>query len=174
MRSSWRTGCPVGLDDLRLLSLPYRGFDGRIHRGEIVVHRDHAPAVAGIFETLFAAGFPIERMRLVDEFGGDDERSMAANNTSGFNCRRATGSSGRWSAHAFGAAVDINPVQNPYVSGGRILPPAGSAYLDRSRRRPGMIVAGDPVVGAFRAIGWAWGGTFRTLKDYQHFSASNE
>jgi hypothetical protein len=97
---------------------------------------------------------------------------MAANNTSAFNCRFVSGTA-RWSEHAYGRAIDINPVQNPYVSSsGRASPPAGAAYVDRSRRAPGMIHAGDAVVRAFAAVGWGWGGSWRGVKDYQHFSAS--
>ena len=114
----------------------------------------------------------IEQVRLVDEFGGDDDRSMAANNSSAFNCRKATGSD-RWSEHAFGGAVDINPVQNPYVTGsGAVLPPNGAAHTRRDRATPGLITAGDPVVKAFAAIGWRWGGDWSEGKDYQHFSAT--
>jgi D-alanyl-D-alanine carboxypeptidase-like protein len=172
MHASWRPGCPVTIGELRMLAVNHWGFDGRVHRGEVIVHRDHAAALLGVFDKLVAAKFPIERMRLVDSYGADDNRSMAANNTSGFNCRRSTASSD-WSAHAYGAAIDINPVQNPYVSAkGRVLPPAGKAFRDRSKATPGMILAGEVVVSAFTSIGWTWGGTFNGVKDYQHFSAS--
>jgi hypothetical protein len=100
-------------------------------------------------------------MELVEKFGGSDEASMAADNTSAFNCRRIAGTS-RWSEHAYGRAIDINPVENPHVT----------AAIDRSQLRPGMIVADDVVVKAFAAIGWSWGGTWRSSKDYQHFSAT--
>ena len=127
--------------------------------------------MADAFGSLYDAGFPIARMRLVDDYGADDDRSMAANNTSGFNCRRVAGQRS-WSQHAYGAAIDINPVQNPYVRRTSVLPAAGRAYVDRTRQRPGMVLAGDPVVRAFAAVRWGWGGGFRSLKDYQHFSAS--
>ena len=169
--SSYRPGCPVPVADLRLLQLTHLGFDGRSHVGELVVHRTRATAVVEVFRRLHAARFPVERMVTVEQYGSDDDRSMAANNTSGYNCRLTTGGT-RWSEHAYGTAVDVNPVQNPYVRGSTVEPEAGRAYLDRSRVRPGMIVAGDPVVRAFAAAGWAWGGDFSTLKDYQHFSAS--
>jgi hypothetical protein len=176
MASSWRAGCPVPLEDLRLLSLDHWGFDGGIHRGELVVHRDQVGQVLYVMRQLFDARFPIERMQLVDVYGGDDDRSMAANNTSAFNCRAVSGRPGVWSQHSYGWAVDINPVQNPYVRGTTVAPEAGRAFLDRSRVRPGMVVAGDTaegtVVRAFAGIGWGWGGDFRTFKDYQHFSVS--
>jgi hypothetical protein len=138
----------------------------------MVVHEDEAGAVLRVFLRLFRARFPIKRMELVDEYGADDDRSMAANNTSSFNCRPVTGGSG-WSQHAYGWAIDINPIQNPYItSNGTVLPPQGAAYVDRSRTARGMIHDGDVVVRAFAAVGWAWGGHFQSIKDYQHFSAS--
>jgi hypothetical protein len=171
MPHSWRPGCPVVLDDLRLLRLSHRGFDGAVHEGELVVHAEVADAVVGVFRSAFDAGFPIERMELVDAYGADDDRSMAANNTSAFNCRRIAGTD-RWSEHAYGRAIDINPVQNPYVRGSRVDPPAGAAYVDRGDVRPGMLTADGPVVRAFTDIGWGWGGTWSSGKDYQHVSAS--
>ena len=171
MTASWRPGCPVPLADLRLLTLTYWGFDGQPHQGELVVHADQAHGIRSVFAALFEAGFPIEQMRLVDEFGGDDDRSMAANNTSGFNCRRVAGST-RWSEHAYGRAVDINPVQNPYVTRrGAVLPPAGADFTDRSAAAQGLITADGPVVAAFARIGWRWGGAWSS-PDYQHFSAT--
>jgi hypothetical protein len=112
MRWSWRPGCPVGLRDLRLLQVDHWGFDRRVHRGELVVHRDQARRVLGVMERLFRLGYPIRRMRLVDHYRADDDRSMAANNTSAFNCRPVAGTS-RWSEHAYGRAIDVNPVRNP-------------------------------------------------------------
>jgi hypothetical protein len=171
MRWSWRPGCPVGLANLRLLRVDHWGFDRRVHRGELVVHRDQARRVLGVLERLFRVGYPIRRMRLVDAYRADDDRSMAANNTSAFNCRRVAGTS-RWSEHAYGRAIDVNPVRNPYIAGRHVSPPAGRPYANRARRAPGMIHAGDAVVRAFAAAGWAWGGNWRAARDYQHFSAS--
>lgn len=172
MTASWRPGCPVPLADLRLVSITHVGFDGATRPGELVVHASVADDVVGVFRALFDARFPIEQIRLVDEFGGDDDRSMAANNTSGFNCRQATGST-RWSEHAYGKAIDINPVQNPYVTrSGAILPPSGAAFVDRDPGSQGLITADGPVVRAFDAIRWGWGGRWSSGKDYQHFSAS--
>jgi D-alanyl-D-alanine carboxypeptidase-like protein len=95
---------------------------------------------------------------------------MAANNTSAFNCRAVTGGSA-WSEHSYGWAIDVNPVQNPYVdSGGAVLPPEGSPFLDRSQKVEGLIHAGGTVVRAFEAIGWGWGGRWEDPVDYQHFS----
>ncbi len=172
MTSSWRAGCPVPLEDLRLLRLSHWGFDGAVRTGELVVHADAATDVVAAFRAIYDARFPIERMELVDEYGGDDDASMAANNTSAFNCRMATGAD-RWSEHAYGRAIDINPVQNPYVTrSGAVLPPSGARYVTRDPSVPGLITGDGPVVRAFAAIGWAWGGTWSSSKDYQHVSAT--
>ena len=167
--SVWRAGCPVALSDLRHVSLPYIGFGERARRGALVVNASAADAVVAIFRELYRARFPIRRMRPIEAYGGDDFASIEADNTSAFNCRPATGSS-RWSNHAYGLAVDINPIENPYVSGGRTSHPASRPYLDRSRVRPGMAVAGGPLVDAFDARGWGWGGRWSGTLDYQHFS----
>ena len=159
------------LEDLRLVTLSHRGMDGVDHTGEIVVHRDAAAGVVQVFSALFDARFPIRRMELIDVYGGDDDLSTLANNTSGFNCRETTGGSG-WSQHSYGTAIDINPVQNPYVSHGSVLDPSATRYLDRSLDEPGMIHDGDAVVQAFSAIGWDWGGHWSEPLDYQHFSRS--
>ncbi len=169
--SSWRPGCPVGPSELALLEFPHYGFDGAVRRGELIVADRWAEPIAQVFEQLFDAAYPIERIELVDEYGGDDLASMRANNTSGFNCREVSGRPGVWSNHAHGTAVDLNPLLNPYVRGSVVDPPEGADYLDRSDVRPGMIVDGDPAVKAFASIGWVWGGHWRSAKDYQHFSA---
>ncbi|QBR93898.1 CapA family protein [Nocardioides euryhalodurans] len=177
MRSSHRPGCPVGLSDLRHLRLPYVGFDGRERLGEMVVAAEHAADVVRVFDRLHRARWPIRRMRLVDAYGGDDDRSMAADNTSAYNCRRVAGTD-RWSDHAFGAAIDLNPVRNPYVTGDGVAPPRGRAFADvdrsaRARVPRGVIHADDVVVRAFEEVGWEWGGTWAD-PDYQHFSAAGD
>ncbi|HSO52996.1 MAG TPA: M15 family metallopeptidase [Actinomycetes bacterium] len=172
VRYSWRRGCPVGPVELRLLRADHWGFDKRVHQGELIVHRDHARRVLVVLGKLFKARYPIQRLQLVDAYQADDDRSMAANNTSGFNCRRVSGSSS-WSEHAFGRAIDLNPLRNPYVtSGGRVSPPAGRPYANRARRAAGMIHANDLVVRAFAAAGWRWGGYWSGSRDYQHFSST--
>ena len=172
MSSSWRPGCPVPLERLRLITLSHWGFDGESREGELVIAADYAEEIVAAFDALYSAQFPIEQIRLVDEFGADDDRSMAANNTSAFNCRAVSGSQ-RWSEHAYGRAIDINPVQNPYVTrSGGVFPPAGASYTDRSSGAKGMIAARGPVTDAFSAIGWGWGGNWSSGKDYQHFSSS--
>jgi hypothetical protein len=169
---SWHKGCPVPIKDLRYLTMSFWGFDGTAHTGEMVAHKNVADAVVKVFGKLFAARFPVQRMRLVDVYGGDDDRSMAANNTSAFNCRAVTGGTD-WSQHAYGWAIDINPIRNPYVSsGGTVLPPAGAKYANRSLWAKGMIHSGDVVVNAFASVGWGWGGRWSGTRDYQHFSAT--
>ena len=168
---SWHSGCPVAIDDLRLLELDHWGFDDRVKHGRLVVHEAHAGKIRKVFKRLFEIEFPVERMRLIDAYDGSDDRSMRANNTSAFNCRFVAGTT-RWSTHAYGQAIDINPVQNPYVAGSHVSPPAGAEYVDRSRRAKGMIHAGDRVVRAFADVGWEWGGYWSYPKDYQHFSAT--
>ena len=169
---SWHRGCPVGFNRLRLLTVSHWGFDDEVHRGRLVVHRDHARAIVGVMRKLYRLHFPIRRMRLVDAYGADDHRSMEADNTSAFNCRFVAGTE-RWSEHAYGRAIDVNPIENPYASGdGYISPPAGAPYADRSRRAPGLIHRRGPVVAAFADAGWEWGGNWSWPKDYQHFSAT--
>jgi hypothetical protein len=168
---SWRPGCPVYLRDLRLLTLSHRRFDGKTRLGRLIVHADVAREVVNVFRTLYRAGFPIRRMVPVDAYGASDFRSIEADNTSAFNCRYVDGTT-RWSEHAYGRAIDVNPIENPYVSGGRTSHRASGSYVDRSRRRPGMAYEGGALVRAFDAIGWGWGGRWTSVKDYQHFSAS--
>ena len=169
---SWHRGCPVGFDELRLLAVSHWGFDGRVHRGRLVVNRDAAGPILGTMRTLFRLRYPIRQMRLVDAYGADDHRSMAADNTSAFNCRTVAGTD-RWSEHAYGRAIDVNPLENPYVTeSGYVSPPAGAPYADRSRHVHGLIHRGGPVVAAFAAAGWEWGGNWSWPKDYQHFSAT--
>lgn len=173
MTHSWREGCPVGFDQLRLLTLSHWDFDDQSRTGELVVHADWADEIVRVFGALYDAQFPIERMELIDVYEGDDLRSIAANNTSGFNCREVLNRPGVWSNHAIGTAIDINPVQNPYLSRqGEVLPVAGAEFLDRTVEAKGGIYSGDAVTTAFGAIGWGWGGDWASSKDWQHFSAS--
>jgi hypothetical protein len=168
---SWRPGCPVGPAELRILRVSYVGFDGRTHTGSIVVNRRVTRDVTVVFSRLYAARFPIHRMRPVAAYGGSDTRSMAADNTSGFNCRYAVAPGPKsWSVHAYGEAIDVNTIENPYLEGGRVLPPAGRSYTNRARARRGMAVAGGVLVRAFASVGWLWGGRWSASPDWQHFS----
>jgi hypothetical protein len=169
---SWHRGCPVPIRKLRLMRISYHGFDGDRHMGRLVAHWDAVGALKIAFRSMWRHDFKIRRMQRVDRYGGSDDRSMDANNTSAFNCRRVAGTD-HWSQHAFGRAIDINPVQNPYVtSGGSVSPERGEPFVDRSRRHKGMIHAGDSTVRAFARSGWGWGGYWSSSKDYQHFSAT--
>lgn len=169
--SVWRRGCPVSLASLRVVRVSHWDFRGRVRTGRLVVHRDVANQVVTVLRQLYAAGFPIRWMVPIERFGGSDFRSIEADNTSAFNCRYVDGTR-RWSEHAYGRAIDINPIENPYVSGGGTSHPASVPYLRRTPRRAGMIAAGDAVTRAFANQGWGWGGRWSGAKDYQHFSAS--
>jgi hypothetical protein len=170
---SWHRGCPVALDQLRLLRVRHWDFKGDIERGRLIVHEDADKAILKVMEDLFRKRFPIRRMEVIDAYGGDDHRSMNADNTSAFNCRYVAGQPGTWSQHAFGRALDLNPIENPYVTtSGHVSPPAGRPYADRSRHAKGMVHGGDATVRAFRRVGWEWGGNWPGTKDFQHFSAT--
>jgi len=167
--ASWHPGCPVRPEELRLVGIDFRGFDGAIHRGELIVHADLVDDVRTVFAALLAMGFPIERMQTPEHYAGaQDELSMEDNNTSAFNCRLIPDSD-EWSPHAYGRAIDINTLFNPCLyAGGYFEPVNAAAYLDRARTDPALIHAGDPAERAFTDRGWHWGGYWRN-PDYQHF-----
>jgi D-alanyl-D-alanine carboxypeptidase len=170
---SWHPGCPVAPAQLRRLRVAYWGFDGKAHTGTLVVNADAVSDLVHVFARLYVARFPIRRMRPIDAYRARDERSLEADNTAAFNCRYAVASGPRrWSVHAFGRAIDVNPVENPYLEGGRVHPRSGRGFLDRARLRPGMAVRGGLLVRAFAGVGWAWGGRWAGSPDYQHFSAT--
>ena len=167
--ASWHPDprCPP-FEALRLLRLPHWDLAGEQQIGELVVAATLADEVLAIFAGLHALGFPIARMQVVDDYGGDDDASMAANNTSAFNFRNVAGTEAL-SMHAFGVAIDINPLLNPMITSAGIFPPGGAAYADRSVACPGMIARPGPVVALFDAQGWQWGGDWVRSKDYHHF-----
>jgi hypothetical protein len=169
---SWKVGSPVALEHLAYVKVLYWGFDDETHEGELVVHGVVAEEIAEIFQVLYEAKFPIEKIRLVDEYGGNDDLSMEDNNTSAFNFREVADSKGVLSKHSYGIAIDINPIQNPYVTGGKVSPEMGKDYIDRTVVQKGMIVKDDVCYKAFTDRGWAWGGEWKSLKDYQHFQKS--
>jgi hypothetical protein len=178
-RSSWSDECPVDADDLRWVRLAFWGFDGRRHTGELLLHADAADEMVQVFSQLYAARFPIEEMRITRAEEIDAEPTGDGNNTGAFTCRPVHGTT-YWAQHAYGLAVDVNPFQNPYIKppggkgvpGDMLIPELAAAYLDRSRRVPGMIRPGDTVVQAFASVGWQWGGNWQKAKDFMHFSAN--
>jgi hypothetical protein len=156
-----------------LLQLSYWGFDNQPHLGTMVVNVSMVDSVIKVFSTLYAARFPIEEMVPEAAYDGNDNVAAAADDTSGFNCRYAVAPGPpQWSMHAYGEAIDVNDVQNPYVDGTTIIPPAGAAYENRSDVLPGMAVPGGTLVEAFASIGWQWGGLWTGSVDYQHFSSN--
>lgn len=169
--ATWHQGCPVGPNQLRAVRLRYWGFDGGSHLGTMVVNVAVVASVVKVFSKLYAARFPIKEMVPESAYGGNDNVAAAADDTSGFNCRVAVAAGpAHWSVHAYGEAIDVNDVQNPYVDGVTIIPPAGAAYRNRFDVRPGMAVRGGTLVNAFASVGWYWGGRWSATPDYQHFS----
>ena len=173
MGETYRAGCPVRISSLRYVRLVFRGFDGRAHTGELVVHVTAAPKAVRAFRKLFELRFPIEQMSLPTTASLRAKPTGDGNDTAGFVCRPARGQT-RFSAHAYGVAIDVNPFHNPLVRGDLVLPELASAYRDRAWVRPGMLLAGSPEVRAFTREGFTWGGNFSRPKDYQHFSLSGD
>jgi len=173
--NAWRKGCPVSLHDLRYLRMTYKDFYGREETGEMVVHKDVASEVTQIFEALYNIGYPVHTMKLVSSYGGNDWRSIEADNTSAFNCRKATGSK-HWSKHSYGRAIDLNPIENPYISrSGHISHKASQPYRKRVHKTKiaadqAVLLKHDKAVQIFKKYGWKWGGDWFGVKDYQHFS----
>lgn len=172
---TWHKGCPVSPDDLRYIRLKHRNFYRSEKMGEIIVHKDVAQEIVEIFRELYEIGYPIRQMRLVSDFKGNDWRSIEADNTSAFNCRKATGSK-KWSKHAYGKAIDINPIENPYISrSGRISHQKSLRYKKRVHKNAtyadkAVLLKEDKATKIFKKYGWKWGGDWSGVKDYQHFS----
>ena len=166
---SWRKDCPVPIPRLWLVQVTHLGYDGKAHQGRMIVNKSIAWEVVDIFRDIYKAGFPVQKMELIDEYKGDDLASMADNNSSAFNCRMVTGMKTAHSKHTGGFAIDINPLVNPYVKGDTVLPEQGAGYADRTKKKKGMIFQGDAAYRAFTRRGWIWGGSWNDLKDYQHF-----
>jgi hypothetical protein len=174
----WHSGCPVALSRLRVLSVTHWGFDGRVHAGQLVVNEHAAAPLARVFRRLYELRFRIRHMRLADAYGPSGSQPADGDISGAFECRQAVASpcsgrtrTGSWSQHAYGEAIDLNPIENPYVGCGRTRKRASLPYLDRSRLRRGMVT--PAVVQAFRSIGWGWGGEWTgSTKDYMHFSAN--
>jgi len=173
--NSWHKGCPVGLQDLRYLHIKYLNFEGKTKRGEMIVHKEVADEVVDIFHELYTIGYPIHKMKLVSDYKGNDWHSIEADNTSAFNCRNATGSK-KWSKHSYGKAIDINPIENPYISRkGHISHKASLKYRKREHRldihpdNRALLLKYDQATQIFKKYGWKWGGDWHGVKDYQHF-----
>lgn len=168
-KSTWRTHCPLPLQDLRLLKLSYWGFDHQTHQGSLIVNKVLAKEIVCIFKALYEHQFPIARMQLMDDYQGNDNAAMAANNTSAFNCRQLTGHPGYFSQHSYGRAIDINPIINPYVGKTATLPAEGVPFIDRNQTSPGKITKKSYIYKLFSYYGWDWGGHWIDVQDYQHF-----
>jgi hypothetical protein len=175
---SWHRGCPVALSDLRLLTVTHWGFDGRAHTGQLVVNERFAVPLSRVFRRLYELRFAIRHMSFADAYGPSGSRPADGDVTASFECRQAVPSpctggtgTGSWSMHAYGQAVDLNPVENPYVGCGMTRDPSARRYLNRSRHLRGMVT--PAVVRAFKSIGWGWGGSWSgSTKDYMHFSST--
>jgi len=165
---SWKENTKIQLDDLRYVTVTYWGFDDKTHIGELIVHKSVEEEIIDIFKELYEVKFPIEKIKLIDDYDGDDNLSMEDNNTSAFNFRVVEGTD-KISKHSYGIAIDINPVQNPYIRKDTVSPEQGTEYVDRSNVRKGMIVKDDLTYKAFVSRGWTWGGEWNSVKDYQHF-----
>jgi hypothetical protein len=173
----WSGECPVGLSSLRVLTVTYRGFDGRPHTGQLVVNRLAAAPLARVFHRLYRIRFPIHHMTLAI-YDPHSSEPADGDPTGSFQCRQAVPSpciggkgTGSWSMHAYGMAVDVNPVENPYVGCGESHDRASRPYRDRSRHRKGMVTA--KALAAFQSVGWGWGGSWAgSTKDYMHFSST--
>ncbi|MCB9091538.1 MAG: M15 family metallopeptidase [Halobacteriovoraceae bacterium] len=166
---TWKKGCPVSLEDLVLVKFSYWDFDSKFQTGTVVVHKKVANGLVEIFKILFETHFLFEKVNLIYLYGGDDEKSMEDNNTSAFNCRMVTGEIHKFSLHAYGLAIDINPKTNPYIKNGKVLPENANQYRDRSLIEKGMIKQNDRIVQEFKKRGWEWGGDWKNPIDYQHF-----
>ena len=172
--NSWHKGCPVGIQDLRYLRIKYLNFEGETKLGEMIVHKEVANEVADIFEELYTINYPIHKMKLVSDYKGNDWQSIEGDNTSAFNCRNATGSV-KWSKHSYGKAIDLNSIENPYISKtGRITHKASEQYRKRLHKYDtyadrAVLLKHDKATKIFKKYGWKWGGDWHGMKDYQHF-----
>ncbi len=172
---SWKKECPVHVNDLRLVQLTHWDFDDKQSTGKLIVHKDIAHEVVEIFHQLYTQKYPIRQMKLMHEFSGDDFESIEADNTSAFNCRYVENTR-RWSKHALGKAIDINPLENPYISRkGKIYHKESYSFRKRihknnSLKDKAMLLKNDDATSTFAKFGWRWGGNLKTIKDYQHFA----
>lgn len=162
------SGAEIGLEELSYVEILHYDFEGNINKGELIVNAELAKEVTEIFYELYENKYPVESVKLIDEFNGDDEASMTANNSSAFNYRTIAGTN-KLSKHGRGAAIDINPLYNPCVTESGVAPAAGKRYADRKEEFAGKIDEDDLAYKLFTKAGWTWGGHWKSLKDYQHF-----
>ena len=173
---TWHKGCPVALENLRYVRVKHRNFYRSEKMGEIIVHKDVAKDIVKIFRELYNMKYPIRQMRLVSDFRGKDWQSIEADNTSAFNCRNVSTGQKKWSKHAYGKAIDINPIENPFVNKkGHIAHVESYKYKKRKHKNHrftdrAMLLKRDKAVKIFEKHGWQWGGDFSPYKDYQHFA----
>ena len=167
--NSWKNTCPVGINELRYLRIKHLDYQGKPVIGEMIVHKNVARDVVGIFAELYDIGYPVGKMHLVSAYKGNDWQSIEADNTSAFNCRSATGSK-KWSKHSYGKAIDINPIENPYVfRSGKSSHKASRKYIKRKPSHPAVILKNSKILNIFKKHGWKWGGDWSGARDYQHF-----
>lgn len=171
---SYHKNSDISYDDLRYLKVKYYNFKGNVKNGEMVVNKKIALRTVKIFYKLYQRKYPIQRMKLIDDYGGDDEKSMSANNSSAFNYRKIAGKK-KLSNHAFGMAIDINPKINPYITSSGVAPKNGKVYANRNKKSckgkyaEYMITKNSEIVKLFKKNGFSWGGDWKNSKDYQHF-----
>ncbi len=169
---SHKSTCPISSKQLRVVSVPYIDFKGQSKTGKLIVHKHIAKKVEKIFDKLYQKRYRIERIRPIWRYGANDHDSISANNTSAYNCRKIAGTT-KWSNHAYGLAIDINPIQNPYISrSGQTTHKESRPFVDRSSKQKhstAMIQPDSYIVKLFKRHGFKWGGDWRSIKDYQHF-----
>jgi hypothetical protein len=176
---SYRPGCPVKPQRLRRITMNYYDYQGRVHRGKLIVSAAAVKPLLSVFRSGFSARFPLKKVQPTDAFyakgkrspSGSDVAAMMAGNTSAFNCRPVTGNPYRQSQHSYGNAIDINTFENPYVTSSRVYPSTARRFLNRSTYRTGMILRTGVLAKAMRRNGWSWGARW-AHPDYQHFSAN--
>lgn len=166
---SWWSRCPVPISQLAYVQLSYWGFDKKSHQGVLIVNRKVAQDVVDIFGELFRHYFRIDSMSPRYSYAHNVFLQLLSDTTAAFMCRQMVGNSNKFSLHSYGVAIDINPIENPYVRGKSVIPIFGMMYLNRRYKMMGMITKNDFVVKAFKKHGWTWGGDWRTRKDYMHF-----
>jgi hypothetical protein len=168
---SWKSDCPLPAKKLAYIQVRHWNFKDKLETGELIVNVDVTEEILDIFREQFESKFPIEKMQLIDSYDADDDRSMSANNSSAFCSRAITAKPGAYSKHSFGTAIDINPLQNPYINEAKkiVAPTEGKKYEDRSLQEKGMITKESSCYKSFNERGWKWGGNWNDPIDYQHF-----